>query len=385
MKKLILILFGFISIASFSQVSSPDSLSIGGTTYIDSVFIRNDSLLFRIERTAREYGIARYTTGGGEPPAAPPSGHYVSSSLGDDVTGNGSQEFPWETLAYAHSQATSPGDSILLMRGDVFPSTSVLNITNGGSSGNPIVWNGSAWGSGLDAIIQKSQYVASAVRIVACDYVIFENITIDGQNYNGSGIIVGGYQAVYGAPQQANEDSIILQDCKVMDIGTDGWQVGIGVIAVVDTQSYIIVRRDSVDGSTNHGIAYYPHRVSIGGTAGAGTVYSYIGYNVITNCGQLLNGVASGIMITQNQDSAICEHNVISSSSSAFPGIAMGHDQADPTAIPKDCIVRYNDVRMTGNPAFQIQLGGDIDIDIYYNIFSSVGQSNGRTVYIQSA
>ena len=386
MKKILIILLSLISFTLSSQVNSPDSLSVGGGLSLDSLYIdSNDSLVFRFT-DGNLYDIARYTTGGGAPPEPPPARYHVSTS-GSDVTGNGSEAFPWETLAYAGSQATSPGDTIAPKKGDTFSITSVLTITNGGLGGIPIVWNGGLWGTGVNAIVQKSQNVAAGIRIAACKNVVIENITLDGQNYNGDGFVIGGWQPVYGIIDQDSEDSITIQDCKIINIGTDGWQSAILIRPVSNDISYTIIQRDSIDGSTNHGIALYPQRVAQGGgISGSGNFKPYLGYNVITNCGKLDNGVASGILCSMEADSAIIEHNVITQGADGnAPGIALGLDPLDNSHVVTGAKIRYNDIRMDGGYALLIQQGENPTMDIYYNKLSSYNQSNGRTVYIQSA
>lgn len=59
MKKILIILLTTISLQGWTQIASPDSLSVGGVTYMDSVFIRNDSLILRTTE-GKEFGIARY-------------------------------------------------------------------------------------------------------------------------------------------------------------------------------------------------------------------------------------------------------------------------------------------------------------------------------------
>ena len=111
--------------------------------------------------------------------------YYVSIS-GSDSNNGLTTTTPWLTLQYAESHATAPGDIIALKRGDVWSSLTALAIKHSGSSANPITWDGSLWGSGAIASIRSSGTRSdgnnSVVNIIACSYVTFKNITVDGNN-----------------------------------------------------------------------------------------------------------------------------------------------------------------------------------------------------------
>lgn len=74
--------------------------------------------------------------------------YYVATSGGDAAAGT-SPATAWGTIAKVNSSTFSPGDSILFKRGDIFYGT--INISNSGSSGNPITFG--AYGSGANPII----------------------------------------------------------------------------------------------------------------------------------------------------------------------------------------------------------------------------------------
>jgi parallel beta-helix repeat protein len=82
------------------------------------------------------FGIANSTT------------YYVSTS-GDDANAGTSQASPWKNLSRIHNTAYSPGDSILLKRGDVFEGQIVDTLA--GTSGSPIVIG--AYGTGAKPIL----------------------------------------------------------------------------------------------------------------------------------------------------------------------------------------------------------------------------------------
>jgi gliding motility-associated-like protein len=312
--------------------------------------------------------------------------YYVSTN-GNDSNDGLSELKPWKTLAYAESQATTAGDIIAPKKGDIWLITATLQVNSSGSSGKPIIWDGSLWGTGSNAIIRKNQALVNnaAVHIASCDYVIFQNITVDGNNYGGDGIVVGGWLPVYGTMDQNDEDSIVVQNCNITNIGdASAYSIALLVRPTNNDMFNINVNHNTIDGSNNEGIAVYPTRVSMGGISGSGTHNSYIGYNVVTNCGKKGDGVGAGIMVVMNQDAAIVEYNVITQGVYGHtPGIAIGRDPEDPDQVPKGLIVRYNNVESDERFAMLIQQGGAINADIYYNLFHSNGST--ATVFIQSA
>jgi hypothetical protein len=80
--------------------------------------------------------------------------YYVSTS-GNDSNNGKTTATPWRTLSYAESSATTPGDIILLKKGDVWYLTKPFVIEHSGSNDNYIIWDGGSWGSGSNAIIKQ--------------------------------------------------------------------------------------------------------------------------------------------------------------------------------------------------------------------------------------
>ncbi|HYM76915.1 MAG TPA: hypothetical protein VE377_13135 [Candidatus Dormibacteraeota bacterium] len=79
--------------------------------------------------------------------------YYVSSSSGNDLTGNGTPNSPWQTFGgpnnHINSGSFNPGDSIYLKRGDTW--NEPLIPPSNGSSGNPITFD--AYGNGAAPVI----------------------------------------------------------------------------------------------------------------------------------------------------------------------------------------------------------------------------------------
>jgi hypothetical protein len=96
------------------------------------------------------------------PPTTPPPSlgggntYNVSFSLGSDS--NDGITLPWKTLAKVGASSFSPGDNILLKRGDTWHET--LTIPSSGGSGNPITF--ADYGSGAKPIIDGSTTVGGA-------------------------------------------------------------------------------------------------------------------------------------------------------------------------------------------------------------------------------
>jgi hypothetical protein len=70
--------------------------------------------------------------------------YYVDSSGGDDSSNGTSASSPWRTIAKVNARNFSPGDHILLKRGDTW--RELLALSSSGDAGNPIVVD--AYGSG---------------------------------------------------------------------------------------------------------------------------------------------------------------------------------------------------------------------------------------------
>ena len=88
---------------------------------------------------------------------ASPSGnsYYVDSSGGNDSNNGTSPSSPWRTIAKLNATSFSPGDHILLKRGDTW--RELLAISTSGESGNPIVID--AYGSGAPPTITGADVV----------------------------------------------------------------------------------------------------------------------------------------------------------------------------------------------------------------------------------
>ena len=111
--------------------------------------------------------------------------YYVSTS-GNDANDGLTTTTPWKTIQYAETHAITAGDVIALKKGDIWLTATALGIHHGGLSGSPIIWDGSLWGTGANAVIRSSANRTgsnmSVVNITGCSNVTFQNITVDGNN-----------------------------------------------------------------------------------------------------------------------------------------------------------------------------------------------------------
>jgi len=88
--------------------------------------------------------------------------YYVSSSSGNDSTGNGTQVNPWKTFGgtgnHVNAGAFVAGDTIYLKRGDVW--NEPLIPPSSGTSGNPITFD--AYGTGPAPVITAASAIPFA-------------------------------------------------------------------------------------------------------------------------------------------------------------------------------------------------------------------------------
>ena len=129
--------------------------------------------------------------------------YYVSTS-GYDGNDGLSELTPFATIGYAASVAVDPGGIIALKKGDVWGMSGATRIDQGGTAGNPVVWDGGLWGTGDNAMIRAAADGTdsnhSLVNITRCQYLTFQNITVDGNGKQMFGLVIGGGPANYFSP-----------------------------------------------------------------------------------------------------------------------------------------------------------------------------------------
>ncbi len=155
---------------------------------------------------------------------APPPAEIYISPTGDDVTGDGSQSLPWQSVAKINGLALAPGTNVYFERGSTFEEA--LVHSSSGTSGSRITFG--AYGSGADPIIRRST--------ISGDYVTLQNLDIDNDQNSASARIleVRGDNITIDScsVHNATRDGIdirggatdtIIQDCEIYDLMAGAW------------------------------------------------------------------------------------------------------------------------------------------------------------------
>jgi hypothetical protein len=306
--------------------------------------------------------------------------YYVSTS-GSDSNNGLTQSTPWKTLAYAETHATTPGSTIALKRGDTFTVTLAnsgrLIITQTGAAGNPIIWDGNLWGTGAKATISASGFYDGipVIDIPDSRYLTIQNIIFQGQNNDGSVIIIGGYWsgvAQGGGDHERAQNDITIQDCEFYNLGTQSG--GDSVYAIlVSPYKYnyenITIQRNYIKGVAQCGIGIYSGRTDLGATP-MRVKNVYVGYNEVYNFS--INPTGEAYLINNGVENVILEHNIANYGSNTHQGLGIVLGANEPSALgyyPKNITIRYNDIKTKDEPALYIQGGQAQSAVIYYNKF----------------
>lgn len=398
MKKILAVLLFFTSVLSaqtYTHGFIRDSLKVGtggnvvtiDTIKAGSIIISVDGVDFTMDGIP--WGISGYDT----------SNFYLDATLGDNANTGTHPDSAWQDLWYAEATATDPGDTIFLKRGEVWERDSVLQITHSGDATGDIVWDGDTWGVGDPATILCSHIGAtqgigySIVRIVDCDYVTFQNIIIDGGNYEGKhGIVVGGPSSYYGQPEQNTETNITIQDCEIQNIGDEDYAIGILTQVDSDTISDITISNNSIHHITAHGIAIYANRIEYGGDPDALSQNIFIDNNLIRNIHlRTTPGTGNGIHLTRQIDSVIVEYNdIVQTDAQICLAIDPGSEDTEELEINR-VTVRYNWLQNAGDglsPMYFVpfdDVSYAFDFDFYGNVIYSNGNSNPTVIFSEPA
>ncbi len=317
--------------------------------------------------------------------------YYVSTS-GLDGPGRGTtQTDPWQTLQYAEAHATAPGTIIALKKGDVWASTTAVAIKHGGSSGAHIIWDGSLWGTGANAIVRSSADRASGndaiVNIIACSHVTFSHITVDGNDTQTFGLVVGGHTGFSGN-NQSNETDIVIDGCSILNCGNGGdYRLGFLSQTWFTGMSDITIENSTLDGSDDELLSFYPGK-SQDGSSPQEIKNITIRNNTLTNWGRRGQSTGYGMQINNKCTNVLVEHNTLTQGASG-KGDAF-HIESNEQAlgyIPTGVIVRYNKMTVTRSNEWCvfIQQGQAKTADFYYNLFvqgNNPTDSNGGAVWI---
>jgi len=340
--------------------------------------------------TGQTHGIETFSDSVGPILTYIPRDTFYVSTTGDNGANGMTTGTPWQTLQYANDNA-SAGAVIALKKGDEFSDAIAIRIDRGGTEGKPTEWNGSIWGSGANAIISTAgsrgggENVALVHISGGCEYLTFQNITVDGNNQICFGIVIGSYTGTFSPNLvQNNENNITIQDCYVTNIG-DGSAYLPGIIAQTwNTDiSNITIQRNTIDSVGSHAISFYPATDADGAPYIGEISDSYIGYNTISNFREYTSNVGYGIHINNKTTNTIVEHNTIGDGA----GSQLALDQNEVTAgyFPTNITIRYN--LLTGNIAaawpLLFEVGQAVSCDVYGNIIrKTAGDDSGGGIWI---
>lgn len=330
---------------------------------------------------------------GAESPPASPTTYFVSTT-GDNAKDGLNGDNAWETLVYAEANAPS-GSIIALKKGDTFTSENILEITTGGSIDNHTIWDGGLWGGGANAIIQSTHhggtapYWRSIIRFVACNYVTFQNITVDGSDMNRTGITIGGDHSYYGPTESTGEHHITIQDCVVKNIGdaTYYWN-GIYVSCFEEDITNIIIQRNEIYHTAAHGLALYPTAeiyLDEPGHPEMSILDCYIGYNNIYDYRRYSENTGFAIMLSRKTKNTIVEHNILTDTHGTNHVLVVGAESS-PGKYPTDIIIKYNMIvsNKANISSGILSLGGQPQtVEIYGNIIY-VNGNNSIGIYLEA-
>ena len=301
--------------------------------------------------------------------------YYVSTS-GSDSNNGLTTSTPWQTLQYAADHATTSGDTIALKRGDTWMTTSsMIEVTYGGTSSSPIVWDGDLWGSGERATVISNRNGDSdhpMIRIWKCTYVTIQNIVFDGDGYDLEGVQIESGYTHYSDPAT---NHIILQDCTVKNFGTTNYEVGVRVGCNSLPLEKITLLRDSVYDIASHCISMYAKWIDyLPSGDHEGSIDScYVGYCYIANSGLYSGNVQSLTGCNGKTRYYIFEHNTLiatDSNTTALYVSGQGHEEGH---YPDSVTFRYNYIEASMGSLFEVEPDNQgytepMHIDLYGNV-----------------
>ena len=144
-------------------------------------------------------------TGGGEPEPEPIPDLYWVAETGSDVSGDGTYANPWATLAYAATQATTPGDVIHVKAGTITETVQTnlaVNVSIVGQGDTSIIKAGAA----LNPIIELYSTSEGTDGNQSISY-----LTLDGNNLTGT-------RAIYNYLRK----NVIVHHVTVKDFSAQG-------------------------------------------------------------------------------------------------------------------------------------------------------------------
>lgn len=137
--------------------------------------------------------------------------YYVSSSTGNDSNPGTTTSAPWKSMSKVNSTSFSPGDSVLLRRGDIWINEPLI-VPSSGTKANPITFG--AYGSGPRPILDgdNREHWAGLVRALEKSWIIIQDMEI--RNV--------GKQCVY---VEAPSTGVIVRNCHIHTNSVEGYML----------------------------------------------------------------------------------------------------------------------------------------------------------------
>lgn len=251
-----------------------------------------------------------------------------------------------------------------------------------GCDDNPIVWDGSLWGTGENAVIRSSDDRVpgndAVVNIIGTSHVTFRNITVDGNDTRTFGLVIGGHTG-FSSKIQGNESHIVVDGCSILNCGDGGdYRLGFLVQTWSTDISDITIENSTLDGSDDEQLSFYPGKTQDGSSA-MEIRNILIRNNTLTNWGRRGESTGYGMQINNKCTNVVIEHNTLTQGPSGRGNALHIESNEQVTGyIPTGVVVRYNRMTVTRSNDWCvfIQQGQAKLADFYYNVFT---QGNNPT------
>jgi hypothetical protein len=299
--------------------------------------------------------------------------YYFSQSTGNDTTGNGSIETPWQTIAKINSTAFSAGDNVYLKAGDTW-------IIGSGEDGIDVDWNGTegslitltSYGTGakpiIDASAQTGDGRSTGAETEVCIHLAGSQgnyVTIDGIDLRGAvnEAAIDGYGSSIG-------DYFIVTNCDITGSGYSSES-----LITIYGGDHITISDNTLDGGGNQ----YNKGIEISGGS----------YNTISGNTVIALASFGGAIRMVHQVYPTIEKNYVYGCS-VGETINWGIVYRDPYDSDSWGVIRNNLVDLTasvltGDDIIGLNMwnatGDDATIKVFNNTFIGNGNGNGIKLY----
>ena len=280
--------------------------------------------------------------------------YYVDATNGNDLNHGTSKSAAWKTLTHVGSQSFSPGDNVLLKRGETF--VNPLYFPSSGEYGAPIKIGVYGKGNEKAVLNIKSDTVTYGVAFLFKAHLILENLEITGNCRFGVGVRGGSHN--------------IIRDCHIHHIAPGPWH---GIVMGEQPEHLKILRNEishcgleGIYGSSRYvEIAYnHIHNINLEKSVGdclqlnlTATEF-HVHHNVFDRS---MSAGGKGCVVCSDTSSVlngVFEYNTV---------ICAPNDNFGFSAPGRGCVVRYNTFK--GSPSSQFAVKGPHLI--HHNIFDT--------------